>query len=127
MKVVINQCHGGFGLSEKACQWLIENKAWAATEYNEDGNTYKDPTAKLIKSKTSWAGENPYYLIGRVDENKIRTDPDLIEVIETLGKKASDRFADLGIVEIPDDVGDNWEIAEYDGAEWVQEVHRRWS
>lgn len=33
--------------------------------------------------------------------------------------------ADLKIVEIPDDV--EWVIEEYDGIEYVSEVHRTWS
>ena len=33
--------------------------------------------------------------------------------------------SDLKVVEIPDDV--EWEIEEYDGNEWVSEVHRCWS
>ena len=53
-----------------------------------------------------------------------RTNPKLIECIETLGKKASGRHAKVGIVEIPDDV--RWKIASYDGDEWVEEVHRKW-
>ena len=33
--------------------------------------------------------------------------------------------AQLKIVEIPNNI--KWEIAEYDGHEWVSEVHRTWS
>ena len=32
--------------------------------------------------------------------------------------------ANLKMVEIPDDV--EWEIADYDGKEWVAEKHRTW-
>jgi hypothetical protein len=48
----------------------------------------------------------------------------LIQVVEELGEKASGRFADLKVVEIPDDV--EWQIDEYDGLEWVSERHRTW-
>ena len=54
-----------------------------------------------------------------------RTDPDLIVAVETLGNKANGEYAELKIVEIPDNV--EWEIAEYDGTEWVAEKHRTWS
>lgn len=54
-----------------------------------------------------------------------RDDADLVYVVETLGKKASDRYAELKVVEIPADV--NWYIDEYDGFEEVAEIHRRWS
>ena len=53
-----------------------------------------------------------------------RDDPMLIRVIEELGDKASGKYADLKIVEIPDGV--QWQIDEYDGNEWVAEQHRTW-
>jgi hypothetical protein len=53
-----------------------------------------------------------------------RDDTDLVVVVEELGAKANGTFAELKIVEIPEDV--NWEIDEYDGTECVAEVHRTW-
>jgi len=58
-------------------------------------------------------------------ENNKRDSPRLVAVIEKLGKKASGEMGELKIVEIPDDV--EWTIKEYDGKEWVAEVHRTWS
>ena len=40
-------------------------------------------------------------------------------------EKANGNHADLKIVEIPANV--EWQIDEYDGAEWVSEKHRTWS
>lgn len=54
-----------------------------------------------------------------------RDDPIVIKVIEELGNEASGRCAELGIVEIPDDI--EWEIDEYDGLEKVEEKHKSWS
>ena len=54
-----------------------------------------------------------------------RDDPILIQIIEDMGIKADGTFASLKIVEVPDDV--NWYIGEYDGREWVAELHRTWS
>lgn len=58
-----------------------------------------------------------------------RDDPTLIQIIETLGLKASaGNFAKLCIVDIPDDVPeDGWLIQDYDGIEWVAEKHRIWN
>ena len=53
-----------------------------------------------------------------------REDKYLIEVVETLGSGADGRYAELKIVEIPDDV--KYTVEEYDGSEWVAEVHRTW-
>ena len=46
-----------------------------------------------------------------------RTDKRLVELIES-GMNCSGRFADLEVVEIPDEATD-WEISEYDGSEEV--------
>lgn len=53
-----------------------------------------------------------------------RTDPRLVECVETLGDKANGSCAKLEVVEIPDDV--NWYISDYDGIETIEEVHRSW-
>lgn len=54
-----------------------------------------------------------------------RDDSALIATIETLGLEASSGgCAELAIVEIPDEV--KWQIEEYDGKEWIAEVHRTW-
>ena len=84
MKVVINSCYGGFGLSKEAYKFL----------------------------GLEWG------------EYVSRTDPKLIECVETLGTKANGFFANLRVIEIPDDV--KWEITEYDGCEQVEEIHRIW-
>jgi hypothetical protein len=97
MKIVINSCHGGFSLSEKAqklfCQYsTIEWKDW-----QED-----------------WS----YYDIERNNQY-------LVRVIEELGDDANGRFAELKVVDIPDEV--EWQLEEYDGLEWVAEKHRIWN
>ena len=91
MKIVINACYGGFGLSKEALA-LFNERSGAVVTY----------------------------------EDKIkRDDPILVEVVEQLGEDASDRFADLKVVKIPDDV--QWTIEEYDGNEWIAEKHRTWN
>lgn len=56
--------------------------------------------------------------------NGNRTDPKLVECVETLGVEADGIFAELKVVEIPEDV--EWEIDYYDGLESIHEVHRVW-
>lgn len=92
-KVVINACHGGFGLSDTA-----------EARYKELAGV-TDP---------DW-----WY------RDMERDDPYLVQVVEEMGADADGRYAELKIVEIPADV--NWTIEEYDGSEWVAEVHRTWS
>jgi hypothetical protein len=60
------------------------------------------------------------------DENDInRDDPILVDIVRQLGSKADGRFAKLKIVEVP--AGVKWNIADYGGLEWVEEVHRTWN
>ena len=56
--------------------------------------------------------------------NIARDDVYLIQVVEELGDKSWGHYAELKIVEVPDEV--DWVIEEYDGREWVAEVHRTW-
>jgi len=53
-----------------------------------------------------------------------RADPDLVAVVESMGKASWGNHAQLKIVEVPDEV--EWTVQEYDGMEWVAEVHRTW-
>lgn len=54
-----------------------------------------------------------------------RDDADLVAVVEQWGKAADGSHARLKVVEIPADV--KWKVQEYDGSEWIAEVHRTWS
>ena len=54
-------------------------------------------------------------------EYGLRTDPQLIEVVETLGKEANGMCANLEVVDIPDEITD-YVINEYDGYETVYYV-----
>lgn len=78
MKIVINDCYGGYGLSEE----------------------FLDKYGKEFIERE-------------------RNDPELIAAIEEFGEcEASDEYASLSIVQIPDDCTDYY-IHEYDGAEGV--------
>lgn len=95
MKIVINKNFGAFCLSKAALEYLCEH----------------------YKEKVDSKNINSLYYHNR-------TAPELIECVETLGKKASGMFADLTIIEIPDNV--DWSIDECDGKEQVCEKHRIW-
>lgn len=96
MKIVVNTCYGGFGLSDEAVELYKELGGQISIPHNDiNGERYFD-----------------YYKI-------TRNDPVLVQVVEQLGSLANDRYAELTVVEVPDDA--NWYIAEYDGNEWVAE------
>ena len=48
-----------------------------------------------------------------------RANPDLVAVVEKLGKAANGNFAELKVVDIPD--GIDYRIEDYDGIEWIAE------
>lgn len=113
-KVVINKCYGGFGLSDKAIKRFFELKEW--TLVIEKAN---HGILDLYYYKDSISDDNFFH-----DVMIERDDPVLIQVVEELGKESFGQFAKLKVVEIPDGV--DWEIEEYDGTEWIAEVHRTW-
>ena len=119
VKIAINRCFGGFGLSEPAFERLLARKGIAFEK---------------VKGESSFMGDS-YYTAGHVGEDEHylseysfcedRTDPDLIAVIEEMGKESEGWAADIAIVEVP--AGVKWHIHEYDGLEHVAEDHRTWS
>lgn len=131
VKVVINRCFGGFGLSDEAIEWLIQNKGWKVVKSDEEGKLPDEESenqAPIIEWHPHVMGGLGRYSIIRLkygnNSGGFRINPDLIEVIEVLGEKANGRYAELKIVEIPNDV--EWSIEEYDGVEWIAEKHRTW-
>lgn len=136
MKIVVNRRFGGFSLSPLAIQQYLELKGKQCFFYKQDrekggyykvpleeADTYDNSLTKDYGERTSddWESfEEGYFYYNDIERN----DPDLVTVVERLGGKANGTFANLKVVEIPDDV--NWEIDEYDGSETVHEVHRTW-
>lgn len=74
---------------------------------------------ELSKKAMSILGEGYAY-----ERDIQRDDPELVRVVEALGEEASGMFAQLKVIQIPEDVA--WEIKEYDGSEHVAEKHRTW-
>ena len=103
MKLLINVCYGGYGLSNEALE------LWA-----------KKKNITLTKKTTEY-GDYDYY----VDDDTIisgydidRNDPTIIEVFEELGsERTSGNHAQLSLIELPDDC--NYDITEYDGWESI--------
>ena len=117
MKVVINDCHGGFGLSDEAFELLL----------NKKGIEFESQPRKVWNSKEYYRKghlDDNYYYLSHYDLCADRADPDLVGVVEELGEAAYGECAELSVIEVPDDV--QWHIVEYDGFEHVAENHRIW-
>jgi hypothetical protein len=112
MKIVINKCHGGFGLNHEAT--LLYGKLKGLNI------VWEVDKSKLYHYYIGEISDDTYF----ADWDIQRTDPALIEVVEKLGENAGGRGAELKVVEIPDDV--DWQLQEYDGNEWIAEKHRTW-
>lgn len=118
MKVAINRCFGGFGLSDEGFEELLKRKGisfeFVKNESRFIGNTYY---------RAGHVGEEEHYLSPE-EFTKDRNDYDLITVLEEMGNKAWGFAAEIAIIHIPDDA--KWHISEYDGLEHVAEDHRTW-
>lgn len=113
--VVINRCHGGFGLSWDAQIAYLDRSGIAYTLENRDSRDDTNRHGQRIKL----ASGNDFY-----DSEIQRDDPALVAVVKEMGKYANGQFANLRVVKIPGDV--EWHVDEYDGLEWVAENHRKW-
>jgi hypothetical protein len=118
MKVVINRCYGGFGLSEEGVKRYAEIKGITLYSTKEKGFVHYSTmpaNSEEELNKNYWS----YRYIQR-------NDPALVQVVEELGKKAGDGFAELEIIDIPFDSDKGWHIEEYDGMESIHEDHQTW-
>jgi len=113
VKVVINRCYGGFGLSREAFDYL-------GLDWNgvfETGYIDEKELQQLGIDSSDMSYEDAKKLL--------RTHPRFVECVENLGSaKASGEHAELKVVEVPDDV--DWIIEEDGGVEWIAESHRIW-
>jgi hypothetical protein len=152
MKVVINKCYGGFGLSRVAIKRIAELQGRACYFFETNFETHKHVPARessgldifwsaydipnpdeALPSQANWHELTPEqkkfsneewskHTIDDMDDD--RTNSLLIQVVEELGTAANGGCSKLSVVEIPD--GTEYEIDEYDGMESIHEKHRTW-
>lgn len=139
MKIVINRCFGGFGLSEaayaKLIEWGVPVKPYVEQKRDEATKRYLPEPAnegeiifdRTLTPEQQFSDAEHIRRMGRYWEtwlDKQRTHPLLVRAVEELGKAANGNLASLKVVEIPD--GTEWKISEYDGSEHVAEKHQTW-
>ena len=138
MKVVVNRCYGGYGLSEQAVLRYAELKGiklyvekgwyettiyWLVPEKERTGIIYEHEFYNRTLEERH-ASNMRYAELTLCPRDIDRNDTALIQAVEELGEEANGEYAELEVVEIPDDV--QWTIEEYDGFESIHEVHRVW-
>lgn len=150
MKVVINTCYGGFSISPLAIYEIAKRKG-KECYFFEESFTSNELIPITLKEATNffsvcaYSVPNPQdYKLNEPDEDGTyteankrselislesrpddRSDKDLVEVVEKLGAEANGKYAELKVIEIPDNI--EYQIEEYDGMEWIAEKHRTWS
>lgn len=105
-KVVINECYGGFSLSDEAKRNYLRRRGMTWTEEPTQFSALMGPSF-IVDGDPGW-----------YDRDLSRTDPDLVAVVEEMGEAANGRCAYLVIRELPE--GTHYVINEYDGNEWIQ-------
>lgn len=93
-KVILNKSYGGFDISDKAVALYAKRK-----------------------------GLDFDYCNLRLDSS-YREDPTLIEIVEELGPKASGKYGNLKVVEIPADM--EYVVDDYDGLETLHKKVQEW-
>ena len=128
MKIILNKCFGGFGLSYEAHKLYANKKGLKLYKYKANdfiSNKYikVEEDDMMTYYFTKDFGEEielndevyNKYCLNLTSKN--RTDKTLIEVVEELGQKANNGFSELEVVEIPDNC--YYKIDEYDGIETI--------
>lgn len=140
-RIVINVCHGGFGLSKDAVEhylklsgtpvWIEKDSSLVPFKYwlvppgpnrinDVNSEEWSSMTIQERQQHNQKYSEQVFY-----DRDISRDDPFLVKTVLELGDRSNGSHAELKVVEIPGDV--DWIIEEYDGKEWVAEKHRTWS
>jgi hypothetical protein len=106
-KIVTNACFGGFGLSTEAIRMYLTLK----------NSPYEERLNRFNSVMFCEPGGEDWSLYDHID-NIDRTDPHLVEVVETLGAAADGDCARLRVTELPS--GTRYRITEYDGRETIE-------
>ena len=131
MKIVINSCHGGFGLSQKALKYIYDldkNSKSIELITPEDYFVNKELPKNIEEYFNKQLCRNYYCHKDNIiiryrsayESIEPRMCPNLIKCIEELKDDANGAFAKLKIVDVPDiHKIEELEICEYDGIEHV--------
>jgi hypothetical protein len=108
-KIVINDCYGGFSLSNEAAREYLRRtgRTWTEKPVRLGGRTFENMLIFEVVGEGHWS-----------DRSLERTDPTLVAIVEEWGKRANGDCANLTVETVP--VGTHYRIGEYDGSEWIE-------
>lgn len=133
MKLVINSCYGGFGLSSKALKRYLELKGKQAYFYKQTKYNWSDNDSEFQRIDNVDNLNELFIYCTTEDQGKVindfpdntfhsrdipRNDRYLVQVVEELGPDANGKCSKLEIVEIEN--GRWYKIDEYDGYESIE-------
>lgn len=134
MKLVINNCYGGFGISPKGLKRYLELKGKEAYFYKQTPYMFvHEGIFERIDNIESINDFGLFIYCTTCDQGKVisdypediiysgeieRNDPALVQTVEELGREASSTYSNLVVIEIEN--GRWYKIDEYDGYESIQ-------
>jgi len=126
MKVVINKRHYGFLYTPNILYKELIKRGWELIIVNKWDDEVKNNNSCAIIDWNHMRDYGERYQFNDIFSKNLRTNKDLIEVIEQLGDKLVTDDCMLKIVEIPDNI--EWDIRDYEcvAGEYVEEKHRIW-
>lgn len=133
MKLVINNCYGGFSLSPKGLKRYLELKGKEAYFYVQTSYKFQNNVDAFERIDNIESINTPFVYCTTYDQGKTisdypedtfygreieRNDPILVQVVEELGREASSSYSYLVVKEIEN--GRWYKITEYDGFESIE-------
>lgn len=133
MKIVINTCYGGFGLSPKGERRYLELAGHKSYFYKQSKYNWQNGETEFVRVDNIDDAPDILFYCTTYDQGPSlpdypkdifysidlqRNDPMLIQVVEELGEESFDKYAELSIIEIEN--GRWFKIDEYDGYESIQ-------
>ena len=115
-KIVYNDCYGGYALSDKAIDWLSEHGSESTKNFIAQKRIEAKEKEGFSPASQEILVNTKFYVMDAVRNFLERHDPDLVAVVEALGKEVNGTFSELAIAEIDED---KYFIDEYDGRETV--------
>lgn len=115
-KIVYNDCYGGYTLSDNAIDWLSEHGSESTKKFIAKKRIEAKERDDFSSASQDSIDNAKFYVMDAVRSFLKRHDPDLVAVVEALGKEVNGTFSELAIAEIDED---KYFIDEYDGRETV--------